>query len=306
MPPDTIPAMSPVALYFASGESFYSGVALLVLTVAVSPFLQQHWLLRVRNGVAWLSLAMMVMACAPFAWVVDVIFLVAFAVWFIATNYRRPEPMWAALHAGSTIILLALLVILVGIELPHRTMPVIAGDRSDHLAVIGDSISSGIDPRVPPWPLVLQQISGASVRNLARPGALTSEGLTMVKQLTQEDHVVVIEIGGNDLLMGVPSADFERALESLLSKASAPARTVVMFELPLLPHKVAYGQIQRRLASKYNVALIPKHYFTDVIGDANATSDGLHLSTAGARRMAVVVAQVLAPALKPQPTAVSP
>jgi lysophospholipase L1-like esterase len=79
-----------------------------------------------------------------------------------------------------------------------------------------------------------------------------------------------------------------------------------MFELPLLPHKVAYGQIQRRLASKYNVALIPKHYFTDVIGDANATSDGLHLSTAGARRMAVVVAQVLAPALKPQPTAVSP
>ena len=79
-----------------------------------------------------------------------------------------------------------------------------------------------------------------------------------------------------------------------------------MFELPLLPHKVAYGQIQRRLASKYNVALIPKHYFTEVLGDANATSDGLHLSTAGARHMAVLVAKVLAPVLKPSPTGVSP
>ena len=72
-----------------------------------------------------------------------------------------------------------------------------------------------------------------------------------------------------------------------------------MFELPLLPHKIAYGQIQRRLASKYNVVLVPKHCFTEAIGDASATSDGLHLSTAGARRMAALVAQILAPVLEP-------
>lgn len=306
MAPDTISAMNPVALYFASGESFYAGAALLALTVGVSPLVQQEWLLRVRNGAAWLSLAMIVMACPPFAWVIDVIFVAAFGVWFIATNRPPSKPRRTGLRTGSTIILLLLLVTLVVIELPHRAMPVIVGTRSDHLVVIGDSISSGIDPRVPPWPLVLQQISGASVRNLASPGAMTSEGSTMAKQLTQEDHIVVIEIGGNDLLMGVPSADFERALESLLSKVSAAARTVVMFELPLLPHKIAYGQIQRRLANKYNVALIPKHCFTNVIGDANATSDGLHLSTTGARRMAVLVAQVLAPVLRPAPTSVSP
>jgi acyl-CoA thioesterase-1 len=303
MAPDTISAMNPVALYFASGESFYSGVALLVLTVAASPFLQSQWLLRVRNGIAWVSLAMIVMAWPPFASVIDVIFLGCFALWFITANRRKKDSSWNRLQVCSTIILLALVVILTAMELPRRTMPVLVGDRSDRLVVIGDSISSGIDPRAQTWPFVLQEISGTSVRNLARPGALTSEALTMAKQLTQEDKVVVIEIGGNDLLMGVPSADFERALEALLAHVSAPARTVVMFELPLLPHKIAYGQIQRRLASNYNVALIPKRYFAEILGDANATSDGLHLSMAGARRMAALVAQVVAPVIKPQTAA---
>jgi hypothetical protein len=71
-----------------------------------------------------------------------------------------------------------------------------------------------------------------------------------------------------------------------------------MFELPLLPHRIAYGQIQRRLAAKYHISLIPKRYFIDVIGGADATSDGLHLSDAGMRRMAALVARVLSPVLK--------
>jgi hypothetical protein len=82
----------------------------------------------------------------------------------------------------------------------------------------------------------------------------------------------VIEIGGNDLLMGVSAEEFGRALDALISKVIAPGRTGVMFELPLLPQKIAYGQIQRRLATKYG---IPKRYFTEAIGDADATSDGL-------------------------------
>jgi lysophospholipase L1-like esterase len=114
--------------------------------------------------------------------------------------------------------------------------------------------------------------------------------------------VVLIEIGGNDLLGGVPPEEFKRGLEAILAKVALPGRTVVMFELPLLPHKVAYGQIQRRLAAKYRVWLIPKRYFTDVIGGVNATSDGLHLSEIGSQRMAALVAHALSPVLKSHTT----
>ena len=71
-----------------------------------------------------------------------------------------------------------------------------------------------------------------------------------------------------------------------------------MFELPLLPNRVAYGRIQRRLASKYGVWLIPKHYIVEVIRGSNATLDGLHLSQNGARQMASLVAGFLSSVVK--------
>jgi lysophospholipase L1-like esterase len=52
------------------------------------------------------------------------------------------------------------------------------------------------------------------------------------------------------------------------------------------------------LATKYDVLLIPKRFLVDVLGGANATSDGLHLSEDGARRMATLVARTLSPVLK--------
>jgi hypothetical protein len=48
-PPNTISAMNPVALYFASGESLYLGAALLLLVIAVSPFARRTWSLHLRN-----------------------------------------------------------------------------------------------------------------------------------------------------------------------------------------------------------------------------------------------------------------
>jgi acyl-CoA thioesterase-1 len=288
--------MNSVALYFASGESLYLGAALLLLLIAGSPFMKRPWLLRLRNLGAWLALAMVVMACPPFALVVDLIFFTALVLWFIAWN--RSSGQWLRSRTAATAVLGVLVLLLAAIEFSHRKMPVVVGKPSDHLVVIGDSISSGIDPRVPSWPLVLQETTGIAVKNLARPGAQSRDGLTMAEKLTPEDHVVLIEIGGNDLLEGVPSEEFRKALDALRSKASVPGRMVVMFELPLFPHRIAYGRIQRGLAAKYGVWLIPKRFFTEVIGGANATSDGLHLSSEGTRRMAALVVQALSPVLK--------
>jgi len=290
--------MSRIALYFASGESLYLGAALLLLAVVAPVLLKRTWMLRIRNVVAWVALVFMVMACPPFALVVDLIFVAVFVLWFITSNQASPSQTSMRLQRGSMLVLAAFLLVLTAIEFSHRRMPRITGSPSDHLVVIGDSISSGIDPRLQAWPLVLQQTCGAEVRNLARPGAQVSEELLTARGLTDGDHLVLIEIGGNDLLMGVSSDEYGKALDALLSKVAAPNRTVLMFELPLLPNKIAYGRIQRRLSTKYRVSLIPKRYFAQVIGDANATTDGLHLSASGAHRMAALVAQVLSPLLK--------
>jgi acyl-CoA thioesterase I len=227
----------------------------------------------------------------------DAALLLLFLIWFVASNIRTPSPTVSRVRLAAGIILFCSLLALSVLELSHRRMPLITGQRNDHLVVIGDSISSGIDLRSPSWPAVLQQTTGVTVKNLAKPGATVADARVMAANITSEERLVLLEIGGNDLLSGTPSDQFERNLDLLLTKLTQPGRTIVMFELPLLPHRIAYGQIQRRLTSKYGVWLIPKRYFAQAIEGADATSDGLHLSSIGSQRMAALVAKIL-PVLK--------
>jgi acyl-CoA thioesterase I len=292
--------VNPVLLYFASGESLYSGAVLLILTAAISPFLKYRLLLRMRNVAAWLALVLIVMACPPFAWIVDAIFVAVFLLWFTARNTEAPGRRWATLRAPATAALLVLLLVLPAVEFSHRRMPVIKGEANGHLVVIGDSISSGLGTRVAPWPAVMQQMTKVDVKNFSRPGATVADGVAEAEEVSADDRLILIELGGNDLIAGEPSEEFARALEDVLAKLASPGRTIVMFELPLLPNRIAYGRIQRRLVAKYRVTLIPKRFFAAIIAGPEATSDGLHLTDEGARRMASLVVQVLSPVLKLQ------
>lgn len=219
-----------------------------------------------RNVVSWIALALMVMACPPFVWGVHVLLLALFCVWYVSANRLGASKTWAAVRVIVSSGLCLSLLIVTALEIPHRRLPRITGVSSTHLVVIGDSISSGISQRVPSWSSVLHEMTGITVKNLARPGATVIDGCAMAEKVSPEDRVVLVEIGGNDLIAGTSSVEFERNLNLLLERLAAPGRTVVMFELPLLPNRISYGRIQRRLASEYGVWLIPKRYFAAVIG----------------------------------------
>jgi len=148
----------------------------------------------------------------------------------------------------------------------------------------------------------MQRNTSIPVRNLSRVSATAADGVVMAAQVTPDDRVVLVEIGGNDLIAGLPADEFAKSLDSILSRLVSNERAVVMIELPLLPYRIGYGRSQRRLASKYGVWMIPKRYFVQVINGSSATSDGLHLSAEGSTRMAELVARVLSPVLKPSRT----
>jgi len=294
--------MNPPALYFASGESLYPGVAFLVLAIATEPFRKGRGLALFRTIATWLGLAMIVMASPPVSGWMAVSFAAIFVLWIVASGRAQSRILWTGLRKTSAAILLGMLLVLLASELFYRRMPNIHGVPADHLVIIGDSISAGVDPSVPNWPRLLQQETGVPVENLSQAGATMAATEQVAAKVTPQDTALLIEIGGNDLLMGVSSREFERGLDSLLRGLAVPGRTLVMFELPLLPHWIAYGRVQRRLAEQYGVFLIPKHCFASVLSGADATSDGLHLSAVGAQRMADLVGRVLAPILKPAAT----
>jgi len=287
--------VNPVLLYFISGESLYSGATLLLTTLTLSLFTTQKKLVRLRNLAAWLALILIVMAAPPFSWVVIAIFFAAFAIWYLSCNSFVPNK---AVRILSTLIVGMAVLCGVVLEYSHRRLPDIGGVVDNHLVVIGDSISAGLTSQVVPWPHVMQQETGIPVQNLSRVGATAADGIAMAAHVTVDDRVVLVEIGGNDLIAGLPSDQFEESLDSILSRLASNQRTVVMMELPLFPYRIGYGRAQRRLASKYGVWLVPKRYFVQVISGSRATSDGLHLSVEGANRMASLAAHVLSPVLQ--------
>jgi lysophospholipase L1-like esterase len=288
--------MNPAFLYFASGESLYPGATLLVATVAIG-HLNDRWMSLLRNIAAWIGLALIIMASPPFRWLTEIAFLATFAIWYFASNsVLFARSFRIATAATLTLFLVSGIVF----EFSHRQLPeILFGPVSDHLVVIGDSISAGLDRRNAPWPTLFQQMTGVQVRNLAQAGATSTDAIKMASQVTPEDGVVLIEIGGNDLLGGVSSEQFGVSLDTILRKVAAPRRVVVMFELPLIPTRIAFGRIQRRAAAKYGVRLIPKRYFAQVVSGADATSDGIHLTQTGMQRMSNLVVQLLLPVLKP-------
>ncbi len=197
--------------------------------------------------------------------------------------------------ASSLTILIALLVLL--IEFPHWLKPTMADGKLDKIYVIGDSISAGVNSAIDPWPMVLQKTQGVPVSNLAVAGADLSDAREQADRLPETPALVVIEMGGNDLLRSTPVKEFDAKLNQLLEEVCRPTRKVVMLELPLLPLQNAYGAAQRRAADRYGVALIPKRCFAAVLRQKGATIDGLHLSASGHERMAEMIWGVIAPVI---------
>lgn len=210
--------MNPVVLYFASGESFYLGTALLLVLAASSILPVLHFSIRIRRIGVWVALVLMVMASPPFSVTTDVIFGSVFVLWTIASNRTESGRNWARLRVFAASTLIILVVGLLSQEISRRKAPVVRGLKSSSLVIIGDSISAGIGNQVRPWPVVMQQTTGVKVTNLSRPGATMSDGLAIADRVDPHDHLVLIELGGNDLLAGEPSRDFALALDGVIRK----------------------------------------------------------------------------------------
>lgn len=132
-------------------------------------------------------------------------------------------------------------------------------------------------------------------------GDTAASALKRVRTQGVNSSVVVVEIGGNDLLGSTSSTQFAQDLDTLLDYITRSGRQIIMFELPLPPFCHEYGRIQRTLARKYNVKLVPKRVFLSIIAGTDATLDSIHLSPAGHQQMADCVWRIVQAAFQQLP-----
>jgi acyl-CoA thioesterase I len=176
-----------------------------------------------------------------------------------------------------------------------------AADRSAaqrKVVFLGDSLSAGAHlPADQAFPAVLQQKLAAEgvvfeLANAGVTGDTSAGGLRRVDWiLRQQPALVVVELGANDGLRGVPVESIERNLRSILTKIKAQGARAMLLGMRLPPsigadYARAFEQIYPRLAAELGVAYVP-FFMEGVAGVPELNlSDGLHPTAQGHQRIA--------------------
>jgi acyl-CoA thioesterase-1 len=288
--------MNWLVYHVASGHAFFTGVALLVIAGLAST--RSKPVPKRITGLAFsIGAIAIAISSTPIPYWYYAVALAVTVAWLISplvvsTRWRR----W------STLAVLAAWAIAAVLEIPYHLTPRLHPTSSRSLTVIGDSMTAGTggEDRSKTWPNLLAREHDLTVQDISHVGDTAASARKRVKGEPIASPVVLLEIGGNDLLGSTPSAQFSRDLDALLAHASAPGRQVVLFELPLPPLHHEYGRIQRSLARKHNAALVPKRVLSSILASKDSTVDTIHLSQAGHRRMAACVWQIVRSAFPPK------
>lgn len=272
-----------IALLFADGQVYFLGMILIMMAVLLAR--SQSRRRRMLANQTWITGAGLIFfSSTPAPIWFYAAWLGALAVWVLFNGrFGKQRPLGRAV-AGAVIVTVC--VTGLGLELPYWRIVPLEPAQLTRLYVIGDSLSAGTTPNERTWPEIFAADHPIELIDLSRAGETVNTAYDQALKVEPGPAVVILEIGGNDLLGETSPAGFERDLSRLLEQLHQPGKQLVMFELPLRPLGYRFGWIQRRLAAQYNIRLIPKRVLADVIGGIGHTSDGLHLSEKGHRRMA--------------------
>jgi acyl-CoA thioesterase I len=184
------------------------------------------------------------------------------------------------------------------------------------IVVLGDSLTAGLGlSQDDAYPTLLQRRIDAaglnySVVNAGVSGDTSAGGLSRIDWALGENpddvRILIVALGGNDGLRGLPVEELERNLATIIERAQARHIGVILAGMDAPPnfgelYIVSFHQVYPRLAARYRVPLIP-FLLQGVAGiDTLNQRDGIHPTAAGARIVADNVWAVLKPMIEPQP-----
>jgi acyl-CoA thioesterase-1 len=170
------------------------------------------------------------------------------------------------------------------------------------IVAFGDSLTSGLGlPRDQPFPAQLQAAltargSAAKVIDAGVSGDTAAAALQRLDWALPDDaDAVIIELGGNDALQGIPPEGTKAAIEKVIQKVQARGLPILLVgqEAPRNMGKDYVDQFRAifaDLAARYDVIFYP--FFLDgaALNDELMQADGLHPNAKG---VAAIVANIM-------------
>lgn len=185
-----------------------------------------------------------------------------------------------------------------------------ANDHRKIIAVFGDSISAGYGLAAgQSFPDDLQKRLDAEsepyrVVNLGISGDTTEGGVSRIDSATSlKPAIVMLELGGNDGLRGMPLASTRANLDQMIRAFQGAGAKVVLAGMTLPPnygpdYVHGFEAIYKDLAAKYKLTLIPFLMSDIVTKDMRYLQpDGIHPTAPGAEIISGTVLRAIQPLL---------
>ena len=187
-----------------------------------------------------------------------------------------------------------------------------SGTDAKRVVVVGDSLAAGygVEPQEA-FPALLQQKVDASglkftVVNAGVSGNTSADGLARIDWLLKRKmDVLVLELGGNDGLRGVPVAAMRDNLQAIIERVKQryPEARILVAGMRLPPnlgpdYTDAFRKVFPELAKKNNATLIP--FLLEGVGGKPQLNqdDHIHPTADGHKIVAENVWKVLKPVLE--------
>lgn len=166
------------------------------------------------------------------------------------------------------------------------------------ILIVGDSLSAGYGVAVDStWVALLgrrlaSQGYGHRVVNASVSGETTGGARARLPRALQvhQPSVVVIELGGNDALRGLPLQQIRDNLANLIEQSQAAGSKVVLLGMRIPPnygttYAEGFHALYAELAKKYDVALV--EFFLDgvALDETLMQDDGIHPSAKAQSRL---------------------
>jgi acyl-CoA thioesterase-1 len=166
------------------------------------------------------------------------------------------------------------------------------------IVCLGDSIAAGVGAGPGRgFPEVLTQRLGREVINDGVPGDTAADGLARLPQVQAQDPwLVIVELGGNDILRQVPIEQTEAALGEILSRLLA-ARALPVLVAVEGPFGGRHGAMYERLGKRYRVPVV-RDALRKILFDPSLKADEVHPNDLGHARLAEAVAETVEPLLR--------
>ncbi|MEM7214572.1 MAG: arylesterase [Pseudomonadota bacterium] len=183
-----------------------------------------------------------------------------------------------------------------------QPVPASAACEGKRMVVFGDSLVAGFG--LPPGKAFPEQLStklaeggyAIEVVNAGVSGDTTSGGLSRLEwSIGESADLVVLELGGNDALRGIPVDLTRQNLEDMVVALKDKGTEIVLAGMLAPPNMgskygEAFNAIYPELASKHDITLYP--FFLDGVAAESSLNleDGIHPNTEG---IGVMVEKIL-------------